>query len=286
MGNEYKVAGRDIVELFANKMGYTTKLEPFNFSEWYGFGNKDNKNLRAKHVRNIDLKGNFNVRRWNTEANEEFETYCIIQTHNKFTIIKINEFKSNKFVLNNSLEKIIQGTEDTKFSRVEFVFDDTIYQIKTINDTIYGIKQRVDSSMKVDEEAIKKLFENNKNSQCQYCGMTQGKIDKIDEDLKEKNNREYGLTIRERGYKLEVDQINPKEGYDEGNIALCCYWCNNAKTDTFSVTEFKPIARGINQAWNQKLKKAGINETVCFPENSKIWGESSEAKVVNCPEDK
>ena len=93
----------------------------------------------------------------------------------------------------------------------------------------------------------------------------------LDEKLKENGISEYGLTIRERGRKLEVDQINPKKGYTENNILLTCYWCNNAKTDTFFVSEFKDIARGINIAWNIKLKKLDIEESVNFPENSFIW---------------
>ena len=59
--------------------------------------------------------------------------------------------------------------------------------------------------------------------------------------------------------------------YSLNNIVLACYWCNNAKTDTFSPKDFKPIARGINQVWNEKLKQTSPNETIYFEENSDIW---------------
>jgi len=72
---------------------------------------------------------------------------------------------------------------------------------------------------------------------------------------------------------LKIEQIILDDVIElSGNIALCCYWCNNAKTDTFMVKEFKEIARGINIAWNMKRKVAGLNDTICFPENSDIWG--------------
>lgn len=271
-----KISGRDIVEHVAKNYGYTIKMDGnFNLNEWYGFKNEEDKILRAKLVSTADKDGNFNVHKWknNNELREIFIPYCIIQTHDRYTVIKIKEFhEAGKFVVDANLE-IRMGEEDTNISREVFYFDDSIYKIKSINETIYGIKQRVNSKENfiVNEDAIKKLFEKNPESICQYCGISQELINKINEFLIKNNKSPYGLTIRARGQKLEVDQINPKEGYVEGNIALCCYWCNNAKTDTFSLKEFKSIAKGINIAWNEKLKEISSHDSICFPENSKIW---------------
>ena len=52
--------------------------------------------------------------------------------------------------------------------------------------------------------------------------------------------------------------------YKIGNIILSCYWCNNAKSDEFSLSEFKEIARGINHTWNKRLRSIDIE----FPENT------------------
>lgn len=271
-----KIPGRDIVELVAKNYGFNIKMDSnFNLNEWYGFKNEENKILRAKLVSTADKDGNFNVHKWknNNELREDFIPYCIIQTHDRYTVIKIKEFdKAAKFVVDENLE-IRMGEEDTNISREEFYFDDSIYKIKSINETIYGIKQRVNNkeNFDVNEVAIRKLFEENLENICQYCGISQKLINEINEFLIKNNKSPYGLTIRARGQKLEVDQINPKKGYVKGNIALCCYWCNNAKTDTFSIKEFKSIARGINIAWNEKLKEKGSSESICFPENSKIW---------------
>ncbi|KOH46766.1 hypothetical protein NC99_04170 [Sunxiuqinia dokdonensis] len=32
-----------------------------------------------------------------------------------------------------------------------------------------------------------------------------------------------------------------------------CYWCNNAKTDTFSSEEFKIIGKEIGKIWEKRL---------------------------------
>lgn len=79
----------------------------FNLNEWYGFKNEENKILRAKLVSTADKDGNFNVHKWknNNELREDFIPYCIIQTHDRYTVIKIKEFdKAAKFVVDENLE--------------------------------------------------------------------------------------------------------------------------------------------------------------------------------------
>jgi hypothetical protein len=268
----YKAKGRDIVEIFANSLNCNKKLEPFNLSEWYGFSNSDDSiKIRAKLLSTCDSNRNYNLHKAKNDEFLEKELYCIIQTHNKFTVVKIVQFNSNKIIFNDDLTLKSGGEEDKSFIRIEFDFDDSVYKIQSINESIYSIKQRVTEQNQVDEEAIKQLFDNESSNSCAYCGVSQKQIKKIDDFLKENKISDYGLTIRERGKKLEIDQLNPKMGYVKNNIALSCYWCNNAKTDTFSPKEFKPIARGINQIWNQKLKDTGSKENICFPENSFIW---------------
>jgi 5-methylcytosine-specific restriction endonuclease McrA len=47
-----------------------------------------------------------------------------------------------------------------------------------------------------------------------------------------------------RGKRLELDRINPairNYGSNINNLALACYWCNNAKTNYFTYDEFKII---------------------------------------------
>lgn len=129
-----------------------------------------------------------------------------------------------------------------------------------------------------DNFPVKHFEELIKKTNCEYCGISIEQINELGKKQQLHNKRS-----ETRGYTLEIDRKFANLEYTESNCCMSCYWCNNAKTDEYIPEEFKPIARGINQVWNQRLKKAGINETVCFPENSKIWEESSEVEVIICP---
>ena len=55
---------------------------------------------------------------------------------------------------------------------------------------------------------------------------------------------------------MEIDRIDPSGDYSKENIVLCCYWCNNAKTDEFSYFEFKKfIAPEIQEIWEIRLQR-------------------------------
>ena len=91
------------------------------------------------------------------------------------------------------------------------------------------------------------------DDKCCYCGITQTQIDMM---------YEQGLveTKRSRGTSLEIERMAPNEPYNKSdNLNYACYWCNNAKTDSFSYEEFKNIiAPGIRTVWNCRLKEAGL----------------------------
>jgi hypothetical protein len=113
------------------------------------------------------------------------------------------------------------------------------------NETNCKLKNNFDLSIKTFCEKILMAT-------CEYCGITIEQIYKCNLQTK-----------RARGYTMEIDQVNAYGGYSETNTKASCYWCNNAKTDEFSLEEFKCIARGINTAWNERL---GKNGKVRFPE--------------------
>jgi len=55
---------------------------------------------------------------------------------------------------------------------------------------------------------------------------------------------------------LEIDRKVATDSYSNlANLTYSCYWCNNAKTDTFSEEEFKIIGQAIGQVWQQRLKQ-------------------------------
>lgn len=99
---------------------------------------------------------------------------------------------------------------------------------------------------------------------CCYCGVNQDELNKIEND-----NPLNRLKRNKRGKTLEIERIisypKDKNIYSKDNCDFACHICNNAKSDFLSPSEFKSIAKGINQMWKTK----GIDFS--FPENSKIW---------------
>ena len=85
---------------------------------------------------------------------------------------------------------------------------------------------------------------------CEYCQITEAQIKILNE------RDENPLTKRKRGEKLELDRKLPNGSYTEDNIVYACYWCNNAKTDTFTHDEFLEIGKAISSVWKKRLDNA------------------------------
>lgn len=101
--------------------------------------------------------------------------------------------------------------------------------------------------------------DSNSSRHCEYCGINEIEIH---------NLIQYGLLttkrLRTRGRSMEVDRKQSEGPYSSDNIVLCCYWCNNAKTDEFSYEEFKEIAKSFKQVWQKRLEilKSKIRQAV------------------------
>ena len=96
--------------------------------------------------------------------------------------------------------------------------------------------------------AFKKWYEGTEKK-CIYCGIKEERIT----ELYNKNGK---LTKRKRGRKLEIDRKKPNDDYENiSNLVFSCYWCNNAKTDTFTYDEFLPIGKEIEKIWKKRLEK-------------------------------
>jgi 5-methylcytosine-specific restriction endonuclease McrA len=62
--------------------------------------------------------------------------------------------------------------------------------------------------------------------------------------------------IDTRGKKLEFDRKISDASYDDlNNIVLACYWCNNAKTDTFTHEEFKEVGKVFANIWKNRFNQ-------------------------------
>jgi hypothetical protein len=58
---------------------------------------------------------------------------------------------------------------------------------------------------------------------------------------------------RLRGYNLEMDRKNSNYEYTPANCVMCCYWCNNAKTDEFDEKEYQLIGDAMRHIWQARL---------------------------------
>jgi hypothetical protein len=87
----------------------------------------------------------------------------------------------------------------------------------------------------------------NENFKCHYCGVT---IDMILQLVMKGKVFKKHVT---RGFNLEIDRKRPNEEYTKDNCVLCCYWCNNAKTDEFSHDEFVDVGKALTAIWQQRL---------------------------------
>ena len=86
---------------------------------------------------------------------------------------------------------------------------------------------------------------------CIYCEITEQEIKQLLESGQLTTKR-----IATRGRKLELDRKQPDLLYDNfDNLAFACYWCNNAKTDTFTEEEFKQVGQVFKNIWKKRLSK-------------------------------
>ena len=98
--------------------------------------------------------------------------------------------------------------------------------------------------MDITFEKFKKWYMS-RDQKCCYCGITEEKIKQLMGSGR--------LTKRNRGKTLELERKNPDKGYDDlNNLALACYWCNNAKTDTFTAEEFKLVGKAFGKIWKSR----------------------------------
>jgi len=90
-----------------------------------------------------------------------------------------------------------------------------------------------------------------KERKCFYCNITEPQI----KHLLDSGNLSTKRIIT-RGKKLELDRKEPNLQYDNiDNLVFACYWCNNAKTDTFTEEEFKKVGKVFEEIWKTRLEQ-------------------------------
>lgn len=98
---------------------------------------------------------------------------------------------------------------------------------------------------------------NEQKKECFYCGLKEQEMQEIVMKGILKSNRfpQNGIIGRgqSRGVWLEVDRLKPKENYSRANCVLCCYFCNNDKSDVFEGNEYKKFIENRVEYLRQKI---------------------------------
>lgn len=85
---------------------------------------------------------------------------------------------------------------------------------------------------------------------CYYCGITEEDIEIL------MKNGLVNKRAKNRGKTFELDRKKSDALYSEiDNLTHACYWCNNAKTDTFTEEEFLKIGSAISRVWRERLQR-------------------------------
>lgn len=116
-----------------------------------------------------------------------------------------------------------------------------------------SLKSRVQYDLESSwtRENFIKWYVGQTSRKCCYCGCNE-------EELKAFYMANESKRKRTRGRSLEIER-KEDEPYSERNCELACYWCNNAKSDVFTVKEFEPIGKAIGRAIKARIRKEHTN---------------------------
>jgi len=99
----------------------------------------------------------------------------------------------------------------------------------------------------------------NTEKKCHYCGLKENESQEIVMTGLLKSNRfpQNGQMKRgqARGVWLEVDRPEPKDDYKLYNVVLCCYFCNNDKSDVFNENQYRAFSKNRVEYLRELLKK-------------------------------
>lgn len=86
---------------------------------------------------------------------------------------------------------------------------------------------------------------------CYYCSLPESILEELHNQHGHINKR-----FPQRGKSLEIDRKQSELPYSNiQNLVLACYWCNNAKTDTFTEQEFQHVGQVIKRIWENRLNR-------------------------------
>jgi 5-methylcytosine-specific restriction endonuclease McrA len=209
-------------------------------------------------------------KKYKTKSKDSFTTKLnlyvfdkvIQETESLITLTDYQKFKISKELRDVYTTKYWQWKSDSKLKEVPSKIN---YPIKTdltigkIYDEMKHFKSKyvkdfkefkLDYIERFGEVFSEKEFkERIEEEHCHYCNLTNDMVDKLvdAEQMFKKQDT--------RGWSLEIDRKDSNLEYTFDNTVMCCYWCNNAKTDEFTEEEFRKVGEEIKQIWKKRLEK-------------------------------
>ncbi len=167
----------------------------------------------------------------------------------------IRTFSCTDEMINNYLDSFKCFKDNSKYKeKFEISAYDTWRKgnIDSLKNDLFAQNQYVTS---VINSAALKLKEKQIEGHFEYCGVSIESIKVHLDSIKTKR-------LLTRGRSLEVDKKDPNGHYAIDNVALACYWCNNAKSDEYTVKEFEHIAKGIGEVWKERGIEVDLSKTI------------------------
>ncbi|MCK4677014.1 MAG: hypothetical protein KAT48_02680 [Bacteroidales bacterium] len=214
---------------------------------------------------------NSNIKaKYQSKARQSFESKFKLYLFDKYLqddvkSISLEDF--GKFVISKDLvtvytTKYWNWDTTVPFSKIPNKTDYIVKTMLTIDDLYENMKIWRDNNLGIIKTLQKDYISNFEtvfpfidftklleSDHCYYCGIT---IEKINELIDKEQIFKKKPT---RGFTFEIDRKWPNEEYTRENSVMCCYWCNNAKTDEFTEKEFFKIGDVLKEIWNERLIK-------------------------------
>jgi hypothetical protein len=124
-------------------------------------------------------------------------------------------------------------------------------ELDRLTNLFYSFKQR--GERQFSKKEFLKWYSENIDLGCYYCGLEIETQIIIIESGKLSSNRFFTYKYKNksglekygtRGKSFEVDRKNPKGPYSSSNCVLCCYFCNNDKSDVFISEQYLKFIGG------------------------------------------
>lgn len=130
-------------------------------------------------------------------------------------------------------------------------------ELDRLTNLFYSFKQR--GERQFSKKEFLRWYSENIDLGCYYCGLEIETQTRLIDSGKLNSNRFFTYKYKSksgvekygtRGKSLEVDRKKHKGEYSVENCVLCCYFCNNDKSDVFSSEQYLAFIGG-----NVKNKK-------------------------------